>query len=57
MTSIPSLIGTQMKEMSSRSKSLLAPVRLRNWGSSEMWGTTAGLPDCTTWPVMPSPRW
>lgn len=54
-TSLPSLIGTQMKEISSLESSLRAPVRLRNVGSFEMRGTTTGLPLLTTIPVTPSP--
>ena len=32
-----------------------APVRSRKRGSSEILGITAGLPVCTTFPVIPSP--
>ena len=55
MTSLPILIGTQMKEMSFFSMPLRAPVRFRKSGSSEMRGTTAGWPVWTTLPVTPSP--
>ena len=57
ITSCPSLMGTQIKEMSSFSRLLLAPVRSRKSGSSEMRGTTAARPVCTTLPVTPSPNW
>ena len=52
----PILMGTQMNDMSFFRKPLRAPVRLRKRGSSEMRGTTAGSPLCTTCPVTPSPR-
>ena len=50
MTSLPSLIGTQMKEISSFLSPLRAPVRSRKSGSCEMRGTTTGWPVWTTLP-------
>ena len=55
ITSFPIFTGTQIKEMSCFRNFFRAPVRLRNKGSSEIRGTTAGCPDSTTFPVTPSP--
>ena len=54
MTSLPSLMGTQMNETSSLDK-FRARVRFRKRGSSETRGMTIGLPVSTTRPVTPSP--
>ena len=54
-TSFPILIGTQMNAMSFLRSPDRAPVRLRNRGSWETRGTTAGLPLWITFPVTPSP--
>ena len=57
MAVLPVLMGTQMKEISFFSTFILfrAPVRSRKKGSSDMRGTTAGLPVSMTLPVTPSP--
>jgi len=55
MASVPSIIGTQMKEMSFLLRSLRAPVRFKNIGSCDMCGMTAGSPVSITLPVIPSP--
>ncbi len=55
ITSFPSFIGTQIKDMSFLLTRLRAPVLSRKSGSSEIRGTTAGWPVPTTLPVTPSP--